>query len=504
MIDFKNYELGKYKKQIDDYGFETTWNALLAHRLANPADSELLEVANFGELYEIGLAHIDKDKKKKLGKYFTPDDVSRLMATWLSELSGSNVCDVGCGSGNLILSYLDVIGEEAAIELIKGGNVYLYDVDELALRISAYSIGITYGLEYIRYINTYVGDFLDQDIMLPEDSKVISNPPYYKIDEFGDDWIMTDNIKKSKDFYSAIMEKVIKGSRSSVLITPYSFIGGGKFYPLRKFLNDYSGFIVSFDNVPGSIFSGKKHGIFNTNTANSVRAAITVSERVEDDRGYKVSSLVRFKNVERKRLLQGDVLEDVLPVNRQLVDDNNKTYYKVFKEHEGLFKLWRDSSNKTLGDIRVKEETEFKIIMPNSCRYYTVGAIKDLDRNGKHELYFSNEEDMNLVYALINSSFVYWYWRMYDGGITYPVGLLNSVPIFFEILSEEDKAEINKIVDELKSVEKDYLVYKKNAGKAQENIKFPTFYRDRLNDIFIRALGSDDYNLERVHKNRFF
>ena len=41
-------------------------------------------------------------------------------------------------------------------------------------------------------------------------------------------------------------------------------------------MNQYNGEIYSFDNVPGNIFCGRKHGIFNTNTSNSVRAAITV------------------------------------------------------------------------------------------------------------------------------------------------------------------------------------------------------------------------------------
>ena len=84
------------------------------------------------------------------------------------------------------------------------------------------------------------------------------------------------------------MEKIFTQSRSAVVITPFSFISGKKFYSLRKEMCDIgNGFIVSFDNVPGNIFCGRKQGIFNTNTANSVRAAITVFNKSNKLKGFK-------------------------------------------------------------------------------------------------------------------------------------------------------------------------------------------------------------------------
>jgi len=40
----------------------------------------LLDIENFTELYEIGLAVEDKTSKKKNGQYYTPDDVAYVMA----------------------------------------------------------------------------------------------------------------------------------------------------------------------------------------------------------------------------------------------------------------------------------------------------------------------------------------------------------------------------------------------------------------------------------------
>lgn len=58
---------------------------------------------------------------------------------------------------------------------------------------------------------------------------MISNPPYYKITEMKSTWKLTDVIKNSKELYSSFMEKIITQSVSSVIITPYSFIGCDKF-----------------------------------------------------------------------------------------------------------------------------------------------------------------------------------------------------------------------------------------------------------------------------------
>ena len=84
--------------------------------------NELINISNFGEMYEIGLATEDKIKKKKSGQYYTPDDVAMVMSQWLDNCDGDNVCDVACGTGKLILTYLDYIGKRKALNLLKIQN----------------------------------------------------------------------------------------------------------------------------------------------------------------------------------------------------------------------------------------------------------------------------------------------------------------------------------------------------------------------------------------------
>ena len=330
--------INDYKNNIDKYGFDTTWHNIIS----NIEVEETL----ISELYEIGLAHINKDEKKQSGQYFTNADVATVMAKWFVSLDGENICDVCCGTGNLILSFFDIIGKEKTKELIYNNNIYLYDKDSTALYVCKKIIEKRYGVETSDKVNYITCDFLDKDIHLPPKSKVICNPPYFKITNFNKQWDFTSNMKLSKEFYSCIMEKILNESISSVIITPYSFIGGIKFCELRKVLDENNGFIVSFDNVPGNIFAGKKHGVFNSNKTNSVRAAITVTENKKNVLGYRVSPLIRFKSEERILILNNDILNSVIPDTYQ-TSDIEKGYYKCDKSLITLFNKWNEISNKT-------------------------------------------------------------------------------------------------------------------------------------------------------------
>ena len=194
---------------------------------------------------------------------------------------------------------------------------YLYDSDGTALKICRGIIGAIYGKDAAGKIHCRVGDFLDKDTSLPDDCKVISNPPYARVKTINGCWEATEVLKDSMELYSAFMEKIIRNSRSSVIITPCSFIGGDRFRSLRMAMDDSNGFILSFDNMPGCIFWGRKHGIFNSNRANSVRAAITVTENLSGKKGYRCSGLIRFKQEERERLLKPSVLAGFIGTERQ-------------------------------------------------------------------------------------------------------------------------------------------------------------------------------------------
>ena len=503
----KSYDLEKYIEDVKTLGLEITWDLICQFVLKSGEINSFVSVANFGEMYEIGLAIQDKNQKKKNGQYYTPDDVALVMSKWLDQYPEKNICDVGCGTGKLILKYLEYIGFNRAKDIISDGHIYLYDIDPVALKICKTSIVVKYNIANPSVIHDVYCDFLDKAIVLPTDSKVISNPPYVSINQIEDYWEKTDILLDTRELYSSFMEKVFKQASSSVVITPFSFVSGNKFYSLRKTMCELgNGFIVSFDNVPGNIFYGRKQGIFNTNTANSVRAAITVFHKDNCVKGFKVSPLIRFKNEERGKLLQCDILEKTLSNKIQLIGKENKTFAKIDNTLDDVFEAWIHKSRYKMSDILSNKESGYFIDMPNTCRYYTTASHKKLTRTGSIELRFDDEDLFDFVYCFINSSFAYWWWRIYDGGITYPMGLLNSMPIPINLLTNEDKIFFKQTTSELINIEKNNIVFKKNAGVNQENIKFPVEYRNRINNKILSILGIDkDYSVfKSVHANMYF
>ena len=498
-LNIQTYTKEQYLADLEQNGLYETWNALLNALSNTEQKNEIFSISNIGELYEIALAHVNKTEKKEAGKYYTPQDVADVMSDWLMGLKGENICDVCCGTGNLILSYLKKIGKNEARKLILDKRVFLYDIDSLALETCKRIIGIVYGKDCEGAVSCNAGDFLSKKVHLPQNAKVISNPPYFHIREDGSDWEVTPVIKRTREFYAAIMEKIIDESKSSVIITPYSFIGGQKFYDLRKKMNDKNGFIVAFDNVPGNIFIGRKHGIFNSNAANSVRAAITITENLDGKNGYACSELIRFQREEREQLLNADILKSKVGTTKQIVSEKNRVYVKCKKELEKTFTAWKQ--NGTPLKKLVSNDGEYLIYMPNTCRYFSVGAIRNLDRTGKHVLRFKDKETRDLVYCFINSSFCYWHWRLYDGGITFNQTLLKDLPVLTKLKTSEDKEEISRLAKEMQEKEDQFLSYKMNAGKLQENIKFPEEYRKSINRIFLRAINKekDEIHLDAVH-----
>ena len=122
-------------------------------------------------------------------------------------------------------------------------------------------------------------------------------------------------------------------------------------------------------------------------------------------------------------------------------------------------------------------------------------------------LTLKNEDVFNFAYCLINSSFAYWWWRIFDGGITYGVGLLHKLPTFLDLLSKEDIDFFKNTCKDMINNEKKCIVTKMNAGAPQENIKFPSAYREKINRKLLDLLGFNNFNTENfdnIHKNNFF
>jgi hypothetical protein len=107
-------------------------------------------------------------------------------------------------------------------------------------------------------------------------------------------------------------------------------------------------------------------------------------------------------------------------------------------------------------------------------------------------LYFYNEKEMNVAYLLLNSSYMYWWWRVNDGGMTISEKTLMSLPVINEMPTS------NNLLSRIELSEKTNRVFKRNAGKDNENVKHdPSLVREITKCLFPSYARA----LELVHNN---
>ena len=512
------HDLDSFREAIKRLGFRVFWDKFIQSYLAekrpdllsNSSDLEIdfdnsfFSFDNIGELYEIGLEADNQISKKELGQYYTPKDTCEYMAkktARMFNIETDNLADVCCGTGNLIIEVLSSFEKQVACQIIKSGRLYLYDLDENAMHVAIMKICILFiekddkdTFENIgKLIHCKVGNFLDDSVSLPENCVLISNPPYGKIPTNMTVWKDCETVA-TNDMYSVFMEKMSKQCKNACLISPQSFLGGTKFKILREILSRRGGYIFSFDNIPCPIFTGRKKGIFNTNTNNSVRAAITVIDNSEG--GFRVSPMIRFRTEERDMMFAQ--LDKLLG---DFVYSGGQAWTKIPRSLEPLVKELK-KADKTIGDLieerSSEQKPEFKITIPSTPRYFISGSRRNLSRSSKIEIFAKNEEDFDKLYMIINSTFSYLWWRIYDGGITLTKQTLLTMPV-----PDMTADEMKQLVQEGIDMEDECVVNKMNAGKNNENVKFPEAYRHKVNEYILSAMnfGEIEPKLFSMHSN---
>ncbi len=501
MINFKPAQ--ELPPLINQYGIEGTWKLLLLRLinstkpsmveqlLAEPEYSDediasfikvpnLLENLSIGEisvLYEYSLAYNNHESRKSNGQYFTPDDVAELMAKFAMKLPQNAVwLDPCCGVGNL--SYWLVASQSNPEEFLVS-HMKFNDLDSLALLICRTLMTLWFQNKYENLFTKLSPNYTNKDFLDAGFSDeviynhVLLNPPYAnteKKEEFE-----TANIH---DLWAYFLEKCVKTAQGFVSITPQTFTNAAKYNTLRRLLLTGKRLnVYCFDNIPDAIFHGYKFGSQNTNTANSVRASIIVWEKgvqlsVNIDprwnlvnRNHSITPLLRWTRKNREKLLHNlKEFENPLPVFTE------KSFPKNWRETAGLYERLSRPNQIVLSDWLSKEPTKWILYVPSTPRYFITATKRKLSRSSFHTLYFANEAQQNLAYILLNSSLTYWWWRLFDGGMTLSIATLYSLPIPDGLLSLP-KDKIEERLDKLKTSEKENLVIKANAGKDNENVK---------------------------------
>lgn len=435
--------------------------------------SDLLDGLSISEitvLYEYSLAWVDRASRKSSGQFFTPDDVAGFLAARARRLDPDDDgmwIDPCCGAGTLSHA---LAAQQDDPRAFLADRLILVDLDPLALRLAVALLAIDFRLEGDEYRRlrdrARVADALRDD--LPEFDFVIMNPPYVVV-------LRDASFPESadaRDLYAYFVERMVTLARRGVVaITPQSFTSGPRFAGLRRFLVRRLAAldVYCFDNVPDTIFRGVKFGSPNSNRANSTRAAVLVGTALGAAGApatprLRITPLLRWRAHERAALFAS--ADDFLG---ELPADAGRAFPKVAAALAPLHRRLL-AEPLTVGHLLTREVTPFSLDVPITPRYFLSAVRRDLDRGHVHRLYFRSADDQDRAAVVLNSSLAYWWWRVYDGGITVSRATLASVPVPEPIASGGAPADLIAAID---ASEVENVVVKLNAGRANENVKHP-------------------------------
>jgi N-6 DNA Methylase len=492
----------EFESLLLKYGIKKTWKNLLATHISHsgPEFQYILSdpifkgakvlplnlladysIGEIGVLYEYSVAFINSSSRKVNGQFFTPDDVALLMVRQSKDFPDGKWLDPCAGIGNLSWHLVNSKDDKESFLI---NQMILSDKDELALLIARVLFTISFQSSHANLYNDIESSFVKFDFLstsenldqlnfgenglsaIPPHDFVIVNPPYLSVK--GED--RRFETAKSRDLYAYFLENIIKTSKGFISITPQSFTNSSKFSSLRRLLlqNYESLRIYAFDNIPGNIFIGVKFGSTNSNTANSIRACIMVAGSFLKPGGYRITSLMRWRTNERSVFFENiDSFLSSPILSEKFFPKVNAVFIELYNEIRNL---------RPMSSILCSKETRFALYVPSSPRYFISALLKPVERASLKTLYFKTSSDRDLAFLLLNSSYMYWWWRVRDGGMTLSLETIGSLPLLdFKV----DNA-LKKRLIKSESLNK---VFKMNAGALQENVKHDQALISALNDL---------------------
>lgn len=239
--------VGKLKDVFQDISFNTgklgdeaTKNAVLNELLTGFATDDLnMSPARIGNLdvignaYEFLIKHFAATSGKKAGEFYTPPEVSNLMAELVAPQPGDQICDPACGSGSLLMKCgrqvrdkhnskdYALFGQEAigSTWALAKMNMFLHGEDNHR---------VEWG-DTLRAPKLVQGDPDTDAVSLQTFDVVVANPPF-SLDKWGQDGAGDDKYNrfkrgvppKSKADYAFILHMVetlkAKSGRMAVVV----------------------------------------------------------------------------------------------------------------------------------------------------------------------------------------------------------------------------------------------------------------------------------------------
>lgn len=253
-IDFNSSNLGDEKDKNTRLK-----NLLVDFSVLDLSPSHLEREDVIGNAYEYLIANFAGDAGKKAGEFFTPAEVSTLLAKLTKSKAGARICDPTCGSGSLLIKAgrevgnndFSLYGQEAngSTWALAVMNMFLHGFDNAT----------------IRWGDTLRNPKLKEGDQLMKFDTVVANPPF-SLDKWGADEAGADTYNrfwrglppKSKGdwaFISHMIETLNETGKAGVVVPHGVLFRGSSEGKIRKQLIDEN-MLEAVVGLPSNLFFG--------------------------------------------------------------------------------------------------------------------------------------------------------------------------------------------------------------------------------------------------------
>jgi Eco57I restriction-modification methylase len=313
---------------------------------------------------------------------------------------------------------------------------------------------------------------------------IIGNPPYVEVPKRYDHPVLRKHFKsllerwsRDEDLYTVFLERSLElisptGCLGMILPLSLTFSTKKPFQILRSLLKAESGswWWSHFDRIPSALFGNEvrtRCTIAILHRKAETTRCTTALLRWESDARQHLFSKIGYANIEgidinagipkvasqtqadslRELVRQGAVLgvdlSDSVPYTELVSRSPNFPQKCVFVGGTAYnwFPAWRDIPPTTTEDKRP------------SVPARTIGFR------------FMNEEDANVVFALLCSSLGYWWWAVASDGFNLKKWLLERFPLSIARIPSLNRKELARLGETLRVELRKHYVYKDNKGR---------------------------------------
>lgn len=213
-----------------------------------------------GDVYEYLIGNFASDAGKKGGEFYTPAEVSRLLATIVAPKAGDRICDPCCGSGSLLIRAGRAVGSDdfslfgqelnGATWALARMNMFLHGLDNARIERG----------------DTIGNPKLVEDDRLMKFNVVVANPPF-SLDKWGAETAEQDKYKrfwrgvppKSRGdyaFISHMVETMNETDGRAGVVVPHGvlFRGGSEGLIRQRFIEE--NLLDGVIGLPANLFFG--------------------------------------------------------------------------------------------------------------------------------------------------------------------------------------------------------------------------------------------------------